>query len=240
MTPGNFFLHGATWSDTSGNGNHGNFWVNNLYGGDKRSAEYFKGDSLIPEVRFRDADNSTGKTKIYQHSHSPDALITPYKGSDTGTFTTQFWVKINSVHNYFAVTRGNDETSGGFSIQISAGVGGKVGITAIPTSGSITGAVNHGITLSTSNINADTWYNIGFVWKPNSYVKLYVNGVLEGNATMNCPGLRASYHGWLIGGAKISQYNQRGIFGALYIYDTELTAAQILQNFEATRRKYNI
>ena len=240
VTPGNFFLHGATWSDTSGSGNHGNFWVNNMYGSDQRSAEYFKDDSMIPEVRFRDADNSTGKMKIYQHSQSPDAVITPYKGSDTGTFTVQFWVKLNSVHNYFAVTRGNDETSGGFSIQISAGIGGRVGITAIPTSGSITGAVNYGISLSTTTINSNTWYNIGFVWKPNSYVKIYVNGVLEGTATMNCPGLRSSYHGWLIGGAKLSQYNQRGIFGALYIYDVELSASQILQNYESTRRKYNV
>lgn len=242
ITPGNFFLHGATWSDGSGNGNHGNFWVNNLYGGDKRSAEYFKGDSLVPEVRFRDTDTAADKIKIYQHTPSPDALITPYKGSDTGTFTVQFWVKLNSVHNYFGLTRGNDETSGGWSIQISAAVGGKVGFSAVPLSGSVTGVSNihNGMVLSTSNINADTWYNIGFIWKPNSYVKLYVNGVLENTTSMTCSNLRASYHGWLIGGGKISQYNQRGIFGALYIYDTELTASQIVQNYESTRRKYNV
>ncbi len=31
-----------------------------------------------------------------------------------------------------------------------------------------------------------------------------------------------------------------GIYGAMHVYNRELSAAEILQNYESTRRKYNV
>jgi hypothetical protein len=244
IVPGSYFLSGATWSDVSGSGNHAAFWSTNA-GGDIRSAQYFVDKDInITEVRFRNQDNTAGKGKLYQNGSSIDAVITPYKGSDTGTFTVSTWVKLNSLHNYFYVVRGNDYNTvgGGWSILLGGSVGGKISVSAVPTGGAVTGTsnINQGLVLSTSTMNSDTWYYITMVWKPYSYIKVYVNGTLEGNASMTCPGVRSSSWGWLMSGGKLDAYGTRGIHGALHIYDRELSATEVLQNFEAGRRRYNI
>jgi len=240
ITPGNYFTGGDIWTDQSGSGNNGTFWANATAAqGDNRSAQYFIDDYGVQEVRFRDTDNATGKFKLYQHGTSADAVTTTYKGSDTGTYTVGGWVKMNSIHNYFGIMRGEDsQTAGGaWGFSFGGSLGAKLSLGLVAFGGSIQGTAS-----AATVFKADTWYNVYCVWKPGSYIKYYVNGVLQVTNAMTFTSLRTPNgpYGWLIGGGKLGQYHQRGIFGALHIYDRELTAAEVKQNFDTDKDRYNV
>ena len=235
-TPGLYYYPNDVLVDSSGNGNNGTIIKLNQYDWQNRLIEYNKSDLGIPELRFRNSDNTAGGTKMYQSGTSPDYLQTLYKGSDTGTFTVGGWFKVSGIHNgFYAITRGHDAYSGGgWSFILSMSIGSKFNINFVPTSGSISGTFQ-----STTVVQSDVWYNVYVVWKPNSYVKMYVNGVLQATNTMTCAGLRASNAGWSVNSIG-SGSSGRGILGAMHVYDRELTSAEVLQNFNAGRGRYNI
>jgi hypothetical protein len=246
--PGLFYGGGDIWSDTSGNGNNGVFeitttdWTN-------RSSEYFKTDLGIPEVRMR---NIGTPGKPYSPTNSPDGVYTTYRGSATGTFTFGGWVKGNSTFNGSYFVRGNNynTTGNGIGIMFGGGPGGKFtafNINATPNSGSVGAVTPAGQTAlsSITTMQSDVWYFIYCVWKPSSYVKIYVNGQLETTTAITYPSLATTTNNNY--GFSMNVYTThytygygRGIFGAMHVYDKELSAAEILQNFEATRRKYNV
>jgi len=233
-TPGLYYYPNDILVDSSGNGNNGTVIKLNQYDYQNRLIEYWKSDLGIPELRFRGFSNSTN-AKLYQSGNSPDYLQTLYKGSDTGTFTVGGWFKVNSQFNGFIpITRGHDSYSGGWSFYIYMGIGSKFNIGIVPTTGSISGTFQ-----STTVVQSDVWYNVYVVWKPNSYVKMYVNGVLQSTNTMTCAGLRSSNAGWGVN-SLVSSSSYRGIFGAMHVYDRELSASEVLQNFNAQRGRYNL
>ena len=91
----------------------------------------------------------------------------------------------------------------------------------------------------------DVWYFVYCVWKPSSYVKIYVNGQLETTTVITHSDLRT--HTNNIYGFSMNMVSKdvtwgygRGIYGAMHVYDRELTGSEILQNFESTRSKYNV
>jgi hypothetical protein len=238
-TPGLYYYPNDVLVDSSGNGNNGTILRLNQYDWQNRLIEYNKSDLGIPELRFRNSDNAgiagVAGVKMYQSGTSPDYLQTLYKGSDTGTFTVGGWFKVSAIHNgFYAITRGHDAYSGGWSFILSMSIGSKFSINLVPTSGSISGAFQ-----STTIVQSDVWYNVYVVWKPNSYVKMYVNGVLQATNTMTCPGFRSSNAGWSVNSIG-SGSSSRGILGAMHVYDRELTAAEVLQNFNSGRGRYNI
>ena len=233
-TPGLYYYPNDVLVDSSGNGNNGTIIRLNQYDWQNRLIEYNKSDLGIPELRFRNSDNSAG-VKLYQSGTSPDYLQTLYKGSDTGTFTVGGWFKVSGTYNgFYAITRGHDAYSGGWSFILSMGIGSKFNINFVPTSGSISGTFQ-----STTIVQSDVWYNVYVVWKPNSYVKMYVNGVLQATNTMTCTGFRSSNAGWSVNSIG-SGNSGRGILGAMHVYDRELTSTEVLQNFNAGRGRYNI
>ena len=236
--PGLYFMRSDTWPDSSGNGNNGIFQRSDTT---NRSCGYFMSDDLmIPEIRVHD---STGP-KLY--GNTPDWIDTPYMGSDSGTFTFGGWVKYNSNYTGSSCfTRGRDGSGPGWSLLAGGSVGGKFGLSVIPNSGTIVGAV-HGAQISisgTTTIQSNVWYNFYVVWKPNTFVKIYVNGVQEVSYTITIPSIRSSTIGWQIN--KVTPgtsgtSNGNAIIGAFHVYDRDLSAAEILQNYNAQRRKYNV
>lgn len=231
--PGPFFLRDDVWLDLSGNANNGLFKRSDA---DNRSSKYHKEDLLIPEIRFHDATIS----KVY--GAAADWLDTPYSGADSGTFTFGGWFKTNSTYSSFLVGRGMDGFGSGWNLTLSGSPGNKVGFSVVPTSGTIVGAVHGGqINISgTSTIQSNTWYNVYAVWKPNNFVKLYVNGVLEVTYSITIPSVRSSTVGWGINRVHTSNYFQKSIVGAFHVYDRDLSDSEILQNFNAQRSKYNV
>jgi hypothetical protein len=237
VTPGNYFRNNDVWIDQSGNGNNGTFWANTLY--ENRSAEYFIDDFGVAEIRLRDHDNTSPLPKLYQYGSNGDAVTTAYKGSDTGTYTFGGWVKMNSRHNYFSINRGEDSQWGGgaWSIQLTGSGGGKLGIGLVTSGGAIQGTA-----VAATTFKQNVWYNIYCVWKPSSYIKYYINGVLQVTNAMTHTTLRTpnGSYGWLLNASKVGQYHYRGIFGAFHVYDRELTTAEIKQNFDSDKDRYNV
>ena len=238
--PGLYFMRNDIWPDLSGNGNNGTFQRNDS---NNRSCGYFYSDDLmIPEIRVHDNTNSNNQaTKIY--GNNPDWVDTPYSGSDNGTFTFGGWVKYNSTYTGSSCfVRGRDGSGSGWGLMSGGGVGGKFGFSVVPTSGTIVGAV-HGAQINisgTTTIQSNVWYNFYIVWKPNTFVKIYVNGVQEVSYTITIPSIRSSTIGWQINRSNAGTTNGKSIIGAFHVYDRDLSATEILQNFNAQRSKYNV
>jgi hypothetical protein len=232
--PGNYFKNSPLWLDSSGNGNNGTFRTS----GDTRFAEYFIADYLnTPEVRFRPV--AITYPKLYQSGYSPDALTTTYTGSDTGTFTYGGWFKVNSNFSSTWFIRGNDAFGGGWSLGLLATLNGNVVFTAVPSG---TGALTPTRAVSTV-LQADVWYHAYLVWKPSAYVKVYLNGTLEAQWTNTYTALRNSPSGFGINSivfGNTSWNDGRSIVGAYHVYDRELTEAEVRQNFNAHKSRYNV
>ncbi len=230
--PGSYVRNNDTWLDTSGNGNNGTFWAQ----GDGRSAQYFIADDTnVPEMRFRDIVNTY--PKLYQPGYQPDSLLTNYKGFDSGTFTFGGWVKVNTLHNVFWLTRGNDSPGGGWSFALTGTLNSTVFLNSVPMNGTQTTTK-----AATTILQADTWYNVYCIWKPSNYVKIYINGVLDSSRSLTSTLVRSSTTGFGINSIILGNSNghARSIVGSYHVYDRELSEAEIIQNFEATRRKYNV
>lgn len=238
--PGLYFMKNDVWPDSSGNGNNGIFQRND---NNNRSCGYFYSDDLmIPEIRIHDNTNPANlTTKIY--GNNPDWIDTPYSGTDSGTFTFGGWVKFNSTYTGSSCfVRGRDGSGNGWNLISGGGVGGKFSFSVVPTSGTIVGAV-HGAQINisgTTTIQSNVWYNFYVVWKPNTFVKMYVNGIEERSYPITIPSVRSSTVGWTINKTNSSTTNGNAIIGAFHVYDRDLSASEVLQNFEAGRRKYNV
>lgn len=243
--------NGDIWPDTSGNNNNGTFEKVSTDWQD-RIGEYYKTDTGAAEVRMRNMAPPTNGLKPYQSGASPDGVFTTYKGSTTGTFTFGGWVKANSIFSNPYFTRGNytNTTGWGCSMILSGTLGGKFVLSSINTGGPVgaTGSVTpagQSAMSSITTMQSDVWYFVYCVWKPSSYVKIYVNGKLETTTNITYSQLvttTLNVHGFSM---NLSYSNNgsgygMGIYGAMHVYDRELTAAEILQNFESTRRKYNV
>jgi hypothetical protein len=95
-----------------------------------------------------------------------------------------------------------------------------------------------------TTIQANTWYNAVLVCSyDGTKYQMYLNGVAEGGThtsyTWNSDysGLKVGYIG------RGDSSNGRYFYGAypdFKIYRKELTAAEVLQNFNATRKTYGI
>ncbi len=238
--PGLYFMRNDIWPDSSGSGNNGIFQRSD---NNNRSCGYFYSDDLmIPEIRVHNNTYIGVSSKLY--GNNPDWVDTPYIGSDSGTFTFGGWVKFNSDHSGSSMfCRGRDGGFGnGWSMMASGSLGNKFGFLVVPTSGTIVGAV-HGAQINisgTTTIQSNVWYNFYVVWKPNTFVKIYVNGVEEVSYTITIPSVRSSTIGWQINKTSSATTNGNAIIGAFHIYDRDLTAAEILQNFNAQKSKYNV
>ena len=232
--PGNYFRNNPLWLDSSGNGNNGTFRMT----GDVRYAEYFIADYLnTPEVRFRPV--ATTYPKLYQSGYSPDALTTTYTGSDTGTFTYGGWFKVNSNFSSTWFIRGNDAFGGGWSLSLIGTLNGNVALGVVPSGA---GALTPTRSASTV-LQPDVWYHTYLVWKPSAYAKIYINGALDAQWTNTYTGLRNSSSGFGINSIVFgnSSWNDgRSIVGAYHVYDRELTEAEIRQNFNAHKSRYNV
>ena len=98
--------------------------------------------------------------------------------------------------------------------------------------------------LSTDALDHNMWYHIAFV-NENYTVKMYVNGVLQSNASdqnsfaTNSTADAAIF--LLIGKVGLSNtWNLDGRIAAVRMYQTSLSATEVLQNFNSTKSKYNI
>jgi hypothetical protein len=92
----------------------------------------------------------------------------------------------------------------------------------------------------TWNPTISTWYFISFVFD-SSYLYLYINGALVAGPTARTKICQNTAHPVYIGRVfEQAVYAWNGQIGQVTINRTALTAAEVLQNFNATRKTYGI
>lgn len=91
---------------------------------------------------------------------------------------------------------------------------------------------------STTTINLNTWYNVTLTFSTANGMALYINGVLDSTYTAQ----KTAHPG--TGTASIAAYGSgnllNGRIGKVLCYNVELSAAQVLQNFNATKAVYGL
>jgi hypothetical protein len=91
---------------------------------------------------------------------------------------------------------------------------------------------------STGTINLNTWYNVTLTFSTTNGMTLYINGVQDSTYTV----LKTAHPG--TGSASLAAYVSgnllNGRIGKVLCYRSELTAAQVSQNFNATKAAYGL
>ena len=98
-------------------------------------------------------------------------------------------------------------------------------------------------------LSYDTWYYVVFTWdKANTQVKSYVNGALDDTETTSSVSITTSTTGWLGIGASLYSVSNggtpndylNGFIGVLQLYDSVLSAAEVMDNFQKTRGRFGV
>lgn len=88
-------------------------------------------------------------------------------------------------------------------------------------------------------LTVDTWYHITFTCDGTTS-RLYLNGVSIGTSSIIPSGFGSYFYlGHLTGGVSSSEY-LKGNIAAAQLYTTALSAAQVLQNYEAQKSKFAV
>ena len=118
-----------------------------------------------------------------------------------------------------------------------------------PLFGAYLGGSWSDIGVADTALSYDTWYYVVFTWdKANTQVKSYVNGALDDTDTTSSASITTSTAGWLGIGASLYNTTNRntpynflpGFIGVLQLYDSVLSAAEIMDNFQKTRGRFGV
>ena len=96
-------------------------------------------------------------------------------------------------------------------------------------------------------LSYDTWYYVVFTWdKANTQIKSYINGALDDTDTTSSTSITTSATGELgIGGSLYSVSNGgtpgsflNGFIGVLQLYNSVLSAAEVMDNYQKTKARF--
>jgi len=176
----------------------------------------------------------SGATPYYfdfDGSNDNATFTTATIGSDTGTYTWGGWIMHSSNTNQqVAFIRGIVSSS--WSLMISKPNNNNTFIASfVDNNDARTNTAAYSFT-------SGVWYQVYAVWKPSSYLKLYVNGSLIDTVNHSASTLKNNAsNGWRISSNTVGT-NWNGNVGNFSVYDTELTASEILNNYNAQKGTY--
>jgi hypothetical protein len=98
--------------------------------------------------------------------------------------------------------------------------------------------IGSSIVNSTTTLVNDTWYYVYGVWTSGTNVKIYVNGSLENTNTFTNTVLRTSTFGWTLANGNNSPLYSDASIGEFITYNTVLSDAEVLNNFNNTKTQY--
>lgn len=143
----------------------------------------------------------------------------------------QFWFKpytVSNYRNYFCTN--NNQSNTGIRFEMY-------------DDGTTQAVIGDGSSYSLhpmGSFSANTWYNIALTWnRTNNNVKVYKNNILVSNTNVNYYWPEA-LNAWAsgIGYNNDGNRNLYGAFGPLLVYNAELTADQIQQNWITWKARY--
>jgi len=153
-------------------------------------------------------------------------------GSNTSSYTWGAWVKFTDVSstNIF-MARGNDSSSGWnlAAVMLTTGFNASM-VTTVPSTSQINSVY------STTPV-ANTWYYYTAVFDAGVSLKVYINGVLRATQNSSSTNLRNSGEGW---SSTLGTTYYNADYGSMIAYNTALTDAEVLQNYDATKERFGI
>lgn len=234
--PKSYSGSGSTWSDISGNGNHATL-TGNSSNVTYNSAGYFTHN---PGNTYFGATSSS--TSASSNSDGGYWAITDdftLRGED-GSWTIGGWAKPN----------GDQSGNGGGWFHKAGGVGGDercIMAEFIDGNFRVNGqsgwsAINHNVD------NSGVWQYITVTYKTDGIygsdggtLKLYIDGSLEVTVTGFYPSTHASNaQVWLGKRQGHNQHFFKGDLAVYHFYQRELSASEVLQNFEALRGRFGV
>ena len=157
----------------------------------------------------------------------------------SGDWTVEAWVYYSAIAGSSRVILG--KTDGGGAEDWGYGLRtGSTGSTFFEVGNGTTSITSPNFTVSTGQ-----WYQIVGVWTnvASNSIALYVNGASQGSNSHSFASIknttRPLYFGSFDGGATFGQW-LNGRIGVTRLYNTALTAAQVLQNYNADRGLYGL
>lgn len=207
---------GTTWSDLSGNGNTGTLTNGPTFSAGNLGSIVFDGTN-----DYVDTVN-TGTT--FQFANV--------------TFTVSLWIKTSATSGVI-ISKGATASTAGWMFQFDS-----AGTVSGTTKGS--DGTNTYNRTSIATVNNNTWRNIVSVYTTNTTTlasnttSIYIDGVLS-NGTGTLGGLvYATTTDTVQIGRRPSGAYWSGSVSNLLIYNRALTAAEILQNYNATKNRYGL
>jgi len=153
------------------------------------------------------------------------------RGSNTSAYTWGGWFSIPSFTN-IPMARGNDMTGDGWNLATV--FQSNTFATSIVTTVPSTAQIN---SIYSSTPSSNTWYNHISVWNPGVSLKVYVNGVLRATQNTSATNLRSSNTGWNSTNSS-TKFNAR--YGSIIVYNTVLSDAEVLQNYNVTKTRFGL
>ena len=149
------------------------------------------------------------------------------------------WFRITA--NQSSVILGKFDNGGGsedvsYSIRLNAGGN----LFAQLGNGTPSGFINS--TLYATSIN--TWYQVVYVWKnvASNSLETYINGVSIGSVSHSLASILNTSNNLYIGSYNGGEFSQwfNGRIGIVRLYNSALSATDVLQNFNANKSIYGL
>ena len=157
-----------------------------------------------------------------------------YTGGTTDSYTFTCWVKTTSSSGgKVFVGRGRDSFGAGWSMYLGTSSSNTPAFDVVTTTPSTAAILCEGVTTMAIN----TWYFLAGTWNPGVELKVYINGVLDNTTTTTTTNLRTSTTGINLATLSNSAFYPCTI-GSFAIYNRVLSAAEISNNYSATRDIY--
>ena len=175
----------------------------------------------------------------WEFDGTDDNIAIDYNSSGKINFSIESWFYFDTLPT-LDTSKGYiwDQSPGASGVAFRASTAGDLTTFAYPTSGIGVVLTNSGVTLET-----ERWYHAVSVFEPDK-VTLYVDGVFANGAATMQFGFQAvedvGNTDFFVGCAADSGGSEfmDGRIGEVRIYDRSLSAAQVFQNYNATKSKY--
>jgi hypothetical protein len=222
-----FYIDAANTRSYSGSG----LTVNGLIGG--------IGGTLVNGVGFTSSNGGSftfdGTNDYISLSSSPTTFT--YNRSN---FTVSGWTNMTALPtNYYGVILSKWNTGGGNDNEfiLNTDDGNKF-LFAVDLDDSLTpDAQSNDYVLSNTTIIANTWYYVVGTFE-NGLIKIYVNGTLENSITSSYTTVKTNTNSSLEIGRFGTTFYSIGRRGMAQLYNRALTAQEVLQNYNATKKRY--
>jgi hypothetical protein len=209
---------GTSWKDLSGNGYNGTLTNGPTFSGTNGGNIVFDGVNQYVDVA------NTGTTLQFANT----------------TFTVSLWIKTSSsASGTQLISKGATPSSGGWTIQLNSN-----GTVTVTTKGS-TGFNTYDRT-SVAIVNDNTWKNIVVIYTTNTTTlasnttSIYINGNLSnGTGTLGTIVYATTTDTVQIARRPTGNY-WAGSWANTQIYNRALTAAEVLQNYNAVKARFGV